>query len=147
MNNFSEFETREFSLNLLNDMYMIPSKELSTNRIVEILKVVTGQDLDAIMVSTIFKNAGLNLRERTRVAPKNVEEKAKRITKAEKVNSLLGLLGLTPVVNGEEVNNGSDDEEELTEQDEQYVDETIEVTGFNRVESIYANQNGTDVAI
>ena len=63
MNNFIEFETRNFDLNLLNEMYAIPSKELSTNRITEILSIVTGQKLDNVMVSTIFSNAGLSLRD------------------------------------------------------------------------------------
>lgn len=89
MNNFQEFETREFDLNLLNEMYAIPSKELSTNRITEILSIVTGQKLDNVMVSTIFSNAGLSLRERTRVTPKVTEVKPKRVTKAETVGNHL----------------------------------------------------------
>lgn len=149
MNNFSEFETRSFDLNLLNEMYAIPSKELSTNRITEILNVVTGIKLDNVMTSTIFSNAGLSLRERTRVTPKVTITKTPRVTKAEKVNNLLGLLGLNPVVNGEtNETDGPDDEEELTnetEQEQQYVDEAVETNQFNRVESIYADQNGVDV--
>ena len=147
MNNFSEFETRSLDLNLLNEMYNVPSKELSTNRITEILSIITGVKLDNVMTSTIFSNASLPLRERTRVTPKVTETKMPRVTKAEKVNSLLGLLGLTPVVNGEETNDGPDDEEELTEQEQQYVDEVVETQQFNKVESIYSNQNGVDVAI
>ena len=147
MNNFSEFETRSLDLNLLNEMYNVPSKELSTNRITEILSIITGVKLDNVMTSTIFSNASLPLRERTRVTPKVTETKMPRVTKAEKVNNLLGLLGLTPVVNGEETNDGPDDEEELTEQEQQYVDEVVETQQFNKVESIYSNQNGVDVAI
>lgn len=146
--NYPQFETRELNLELLNEMYVIPSKELSTNRITEILSVVTGIKLDNVMTSTIFSNAGLSLRERTRVIPKAVTEKVKRVTKAENVNTILGLLGLTPVVNGEVVNEETTNEEIGTEQEVQHVDEAVEVAGFNRnVESIYANQNGTDVAI
>lgn len=142
MNNFIEFESRSFDLNLLNEMYAIPSKELPTSRITEILTIVTGQNLDNIMVSTIFSNAGLNLRERTRVAPKAVTEKVKRVTKAEKVNNLLGLLGITPAVNGETneetTTEGNDEELTETEQENQYVDEAVENAQLGRnTESIY----------
>lgn len=150
MNNFEHFETREFNLGLLNEMYNVPSKELPTKRIVEILSIVfknagqeqTGQLLDAIMVSAIFKSAGLNLRERARVAPKNVEVKPKRVTKAEKVNNILGLLGLTPAVNGETNEEPPVEEEEMveTEQEVQAVDEVIETEQLGRnTESIYSN--------
>lgn len=141
MNNFEHFETRAFNLDLLNEMYAIPSKELPTSRITEILTTITGQNLDNIMVSTIFSNAGLNLRERTRVAPKAVIHKVKRVTKADKVNNLLGLLGITPVVNGE-INEELPVEEEImeTEQEVQAVDEAIETEQLGRnTESIYSN--------
>lgn len=145
MNNFSEFETRSLDLNLLNEMYAIPSKELSTNRITEILSTITGMKLDNIMTSTIFSNAGLSLRERTRVTPKVTEVKPKRVTKAENVNTILGLLGLTPVVNGEtETTNESivDEDVDGTEQEVQAVDEVVENVQLGRnVESIYGVNN------
>lgn len=131
MNNFEHFETRSLDLNLLNEMYAIPSKELSTNRITEILSTITGMKLDNVMTSTIFNNAGLPLRERTRVTPKITEIKPKRVTKAETVSNLLSQLGLTPVVNGEETitDNGPEDEEEMTTNSD-LVDVTEEVTNF-----------------
>ncbi len=140
--NYSQFETRSLDLNLLNEMYNIPSKELPTSRITEILTIVTGQTLDNVMTSTIFSNAGLSLRERTRVTPKVTEVKPKRVTKAEKVNSILGLLGLTPVVNGEVNEEPPVEEEEMveTEQEVQAVDEVIETEQLGRnTESIYSN--------
>ena len=140
MNNFQEFESRNFDLSLLNEMYAIPSKELSTKRITEILSVVTGQKLDNVMVSTIFKNAGLNLRERNRVAPKEVEVKIRRVTKAETAGNLLSQLGIAPVVNGEENVEGNDvSVEEMTEQEQQSVDEVVETNQFSRTESIYSS--------
>lgn len=140
MNNFQEFETREFDLNLLNEMYAIPSKELSTNRITEILSIVTGQKLDNVMVSTIFSNAGLSLRERTRVTPKVTEVKPKRVTKAETVGNLLSQLGIAPVVNGEENVESDDEQEEMTEQEQQQVDEAVEIAQMSRnTESIYSS--------
>lgn len=160
MNNFSHFETRSLDLNLLNEMYAIPSKELSTNRITEILSVVTGIKLDNVMTSQIFNNAGLSLRERTRVTPKVTEVKPKRVTKAENVNTILGLLGLTPVVNGEQPATMTDEEynaenrevfskdstlidddfPDVTEQEVQAVDEAIEAEQLDRnTESIYSN--------
>ena len=140
MNNFIEFETRNFDLNLLNEMYAIPSKELSTNRITEILSIVTGQKLDNVMVSTIFSNAGLSLRERTRVTPKVTEVKPKRVTKAETVGNLLSQLGIAPVVNGEENVESDDEQEEMTEQEQQQVDEAVETAQMNRnTESIYSS--------
>lgn len=139
MNNFSNFETREFNLDLLNEMYAIPSKELSTNRITEILSIVTGQKLDNVMVSTIFSNAGLSLRERTRVMPKETTPKVKRVTKAETVNNLLNLLGVTPTTNGEEVV-ATENVEEMTEQEVQGVDEVVENAQLSRnTESIYGS--------
>ena len=132
MNNFEHFETREFNTGLLNEMYNVPSKELSTNRITEILSVVTGMKLDNIMVSTIFANAGLKLRERTRVAPKNVEVKPKRVTKAETVSNLLSQLGIVNTITDDVV------EDDTTEQEQQWVDETIESNQLVRnTESIY----------
>lgn len=142
MNNFEHFETRSLDLNLLNEMYNVPSKELSTNRITEILSIITGMKLDNVMTSTIFSNAGLRLRERARVAPKTVETKEPRITKAENVNTILGLLGLTPVVNGEINEEPPVEEEEMveTEQEVQAVDEVIETEQLGRnTESIYSN--------
>jgi len=144
MNSFSNFETRSLDLNLLNEMYAVPSSELPTARITEILSKVTGMKLDSIMVSTIFNNASLPLNKRAKVTPKVTEVKPKRVTKAENVAAILGLLGIAPVVNGEEVvETPVDEPTELTEQEEQYVEEVIE---NSRVESIYANQDGTDVA-
>ena len=154
MNNFEHFETRSLDLNLLNEMYNVPSKELSTNRIAEILSTITGMKLDNVMTSTIFSNAGLSLRERTRVTPKVTEVKPKRVTKAEKVNNILGLLGLTPVVNGEMTDEEYNaetkevfskdstliDDVEGTEQEVQAVDEVIETEQLGRnTESIYSN--------
>jgi hypothetical protein len=161
MNNFEHFEDRIFDLNLLNEMYAIPSKELSTNRITEILSVVTGQKLDNVMVSTIFNNAGLPLRERTRVTPKETENKPKRVTKADTLSTLFSQLGITPVVNGEtnETTNDEPVDDGKTEQESQMADEAVETNQFKELrenpvapnhfgrntESIYTNQDGTDV--
>lgn len=143
MNNFEHFETRSLDLNLLNEMYNVPSKELSTNRITEILSVVTGIKLDNVMTSTIFSNAGLPLRERTRVTPKATETKEPRVTKAENVNTILGLLGIAPVINGEVNEEPPVDEEEFTdgtEQDQQLIDEAVETNQYGRnTESIYSS--------
>jgi len=140
MNNFEHFETRSFDLNLLNEMYAVPSKELPTDRITEILSFITGQKLDNVMVSTIFSNAGLNLRERVRTTPKVTVTKVPRVTKASVVNNLLNQLGITTNA----LNETREDEEdrELTEQEQEHVDEFIEKQQFARAESIYSDGNG-----
>jgi hypothetical protein len=119
------FENRSFDQQLLVDMYNVPSKELSTEQIAQTLSVITGQTIDTLMVSKLFNGAGLDLRKRNRVAPKETVVKVKRVTKTAVVNELLNQLGFvtTPL----EANEGPEDEEELTEQEQQTIDEVMRI--------------------
>jgi len=134
MNNF---QGRKFDQQLLKDMYAVPTKELSTEQIAEVLSEITGKTIDTLMVSKLFNAANLDLRKRNRVAPKEETQKVKRVTKASVVNELLDQLGLVVVVNGEEGPDPDDENEELTEEEQEHIDETIEANQYARTMNLY----------
>jgi hypothetical protein len=169
MNNFSEMP---FGNDLLLAMYNTPTKELSTEQIAEIITAKLSTEEKPViigkgMVSAIYSKLGatlgkdLDLRKRLRVEPKEESNKPARVTKADVLNNVFGLLGIAPAINGEtdETTNDEPVDDGKTEQEQQHVDEAVETNQFKELrenpvapnhfgrntESIYTNQDGTDV--
>ena len=100
------FEGRNFNNELLLEMYNMPTSELSTDQIAEIISEKTGLAVDTKMVSTIYKALGesleqdLDLRKRLRI-PKVEVVKEKRVTKADVLNNLFSQLGIVVEVTEE----------------------------------------------
>ena len=100
------FEGRNFNNELLLEMYNMPTSELSTEQIAEIISEKTGLTVDTKMVSTIYKALGesleqdLDLRKRLRI-PKVEVVKEKRVTKADVLNNLFSQLGIVVEVTEE----------------------------------------------
>lgn len=92
MNNF---ESMPYGEALLRAMYIVPSKELPTSQITEILQTkladkLGDSKLTELHVSQLYQNIGLRLIERKKVAPKP--------PKAVKINPMDVLLGNLKVV-------------------------------------------------
>ena len=132
------FEGRNFNNELLLEMYNMPTSELSTEQIAEIISEKTGLTVDTKMVSTIYKALGesleqdLDLRKRLRI-PKVEVVKEKRVTKADVLNNLFSQLGIVAEENVADLVN-----EELIEYEENVLSEhdaksqeTVENFRFN----------------
>lgn len=125
MNNFDEMP---FGEELLVAMYNTPSKQLTTEEISGIITAKTGQTFDPLMTSKLFNKLGMDLRKRQRTEKVTKEKKEKKVTKAERLNSVLELLG----VGGDEPESNEEEFSDVTEQEQQSIDEAIETRQFDR---------------
>ena len=134
----ADFVGREFNMELLEELYKIPSSVFSSKDLAEILTNITGNTLDTAMVSKLFNEAGLPLRNRMRVYPKPETTKEPRVTKAEVLNNLFGQLGINTKDSTDETDTDAEVVNgEVNDVEQEHVDEMVESHQFGR-----AYQNG-----
>lgn len=100
---------QEFGVNLLQAMYDVPSSELSTKQIAEIITEKTGVEATEVTVRELYKRIGFNLRTRQRVVKEPVAKKE------PKVSAFKQLVALLP-----ELETEHEEEEDYTEEPEEY---------------------------